>query len=244
MEKFKTIVCKIKDFFIKNWKIIIYIICSLLILLFLIFAIKIFTNPMNTKITRKNYDNVIEKIRKHSSKENYEKVQAVIAMAEMASWGEDKDKIDIIEGKSFNQMIKTIQKNIEQEEKETEEQKAISAEKQKIRDEYLKFDNYTWEVKTVNYQNRLIITVEIENLKNVDIEAFEGVINISDKLDNNLGDFKIKNTKVIPKKAKADVDMTFYDDEYYTEIKTINRQNGDLYFSFTPTKLIVNGQEI
>ena len=205
MEKFKIIVCKIKDFFIKNWKIIVYIICSLLILLFLIFAIKTFTNPMNTKITRKNYDNVIEKIRKHSSKENYEKVQAVIAMAEMASWGEDKDK---------------------------------------IRDEYLKFDNYTWEVKTVNYQNRLIITVEIENLKNVDIEAFEGVINISDKLDNNLGDFKIKNTKVIPKKAKADVDITFYDDEYYTEIKTISRQNGDLYFSFTPTKLIVNGQEI
>ncbi len=144
----------------------------------------------------------------------------------------------------FNQMIKTIQKNIEQEEKEAEEQKAISAEKQKIRDEYLKFDNYTWEVKTVNYQNRLIITVEIENLKNIDIEAFEGVINISDKLDNNLGDFKIKNTKVIPKKAKADVDITFYDDEYYTEIKTIRRQNGDLYFSFTPTKLIVNGQEI
>lgn len=161
---------------------------------------------MNTKITRKNYDNVIEKIRKHSSKENYEKVQAVTAMAEMASWGEDKDKIDIIEGKSFNQMIKTIQKNIEQEEKEAEEQKAISAKKQKIRDEYLKFDNYTWEVKTVNYQNRLVITVEIENLKNVDIEAFEGVINISDKLDNNLGDFKIKNTKVIPKKAKADVE--------------------------------------
>ncbi len=244
MEKFKIIVCKIKDFFIKNWKIIVYIICSLLILLFLIFAIKTFTNPMNTKITRKNYDNVIKKIRKHSSKENYEKVQAVIAMAEMASWGEDKDKIDIIEGKSFNQMIKTIQKNIEQEEKEAEEQKAISAEKQKIRDEYLKFDNYTWEVKTVNYQNRLIITVEIENLKNVDIEAFEGVINISDKLDNNLGDFKIKNTKVISKKAKADVDITFYHDEYYTEIKTISRQNGDLYFSFTPTKLIVNGQEI
>lgn len=244
MKNLKIIANTAKKFILMNWKKLVISLSTLLIILILLFVISILTNPMNTKITRKNYENVVETIRKNSTKESYEKVQAVIAMAEMASWGEDKDKIDIIEGKSFNQMIKTIQKNIEQENKEAEEQKAISAEKQKIREKYLKFDNYTWEVKTVNYQSRLIITVEIENLKNVDIEAFEGIINISDKLDNTLGDFEIKNTKVIPKKAKADVNMTFYDDEYYTEIKTISRQNGDLYFSFTPTKLIVNGQEI
>ena len=139
-------------------------------------------------------------------------------------------------------MIKKIQKNLEEENKEAEQQKIISAEKQKIRDGYLKFDNYTWEVKTSNYQSK-IITAEIENLKDIDIEAFEGIISISDKLDNNLGDFKIKNTKIIPKKAKADIDMTFYEDEYYSEIKAISRQSGDLYFSFTPTKLIVDGNK-
>ena len=38
--------------------------------------------------------------------------------------------------------------------------------------------------------------------------------------------------------------MTFYEDEYYSEIKAISRQSGDLYFSFTPTKIIVDGNEI
>ena len=70
---------------------------------------------MNTKVTRKNYDNVIERIRKNSSKDDYQKVQAVIAMAELASLGDNEDKIDYLEGKSFNQMIKKIQKNLEEE---------------------------------------------------------------------------------------------------------------------------------
>ena len=244
MKNLKIIFTQIKDFIVSKWKIITYIICSLIILSFVVLAFKLLTNPMNTKVTRKNYDNVIERIRKNSSKDDYQKVQAVIAMAELASLGDNEDKIDYLEGKSFNQMIKRIQKNLEEENKEAEQQKIISAEKQKIRDEYLKFDNYTWEVKTSNYQSNLIITAEIENLKDIDIEAFEGIISISDKLDNNLGDFKIKNTKIIPKKAKADIDMTFYEDEYYSEIKVISRQSGDLYFSFTPTKLIVDGNEI
>ena len=236
MKNLKIIFTQIKDFIVSKWKIITYIICSLIILSFVVLAFKLLTNPMNIKVTRKNYDNVIERIRKNSSKDDYQKVQAVIAMAELVSLGDNEDKIDYLEGKSFNQMIKKIQKNLEEENKE--------AEQQKIRDEYLKFDNYTWEVKTSNYQSNLIITAEIENLKDIDIEAFEGIISISDKLDNNLGDFKIKNTKIIPKKAKADIDITFYEDEYYSEIKDISRQSGDLYFSFTPTKLIVDGNEI
>ena len=242
MKNLKIIFTQIKDFIVSKWKIITYIICSLIILSFVVLAFKLLTNPMNIKVTRKNYDNVIERIRKNSSKDDYQKVQAVIAMAELVSLGDNEDKIDYLEGKSFNQMIKKIQKNLEEENKEAEQQKIISAEKQKIRDEYLKFDNYTWEVKTSNYQSNLIITAEIENLKDIDIEAFEGIISISDKLDNNLGDFK--NTKIIPKKAKADIDITFYEDEYYSEIKDISRQSGDLYFSFTPTKLIVDGNEI
>ena len=236
MKNLKIIFTQIKDFIVSKWKIITYIICSLIILSFVVLAFKLLTNPMNTKVTRKNYDNVIERIRKNSSKDDYQKVQAVIAMAELASLGDNEDKIDYLEGKSFNQMIKKIQKNLEEENKEAEQQKINSAEKQKIRDGYLKFDNYTWEVKTSNYQSNLIITAEIENLKDIDIEAFEGIISISDKLD--------KNTKIIPKKAKADIDMTFYEDEYYSEIKAISRQSGDLYFSFTPTKLIVDGNEI
>ena len=244
MEKLKMMFANLKDLLLNNKKNFRIAIIVLFIITVAILISSIILNPMNAKITRKNYDNVVEKIRKNASKDDYEKVQAVIAMAEMASWGEDKDKIDILEGKSFNQAIKTIQKNIEQEEKETKQQKSINAEKQKIRDGYLKFDNYTWEIKNNNYQENLIITVEMENLKNVDIDAFEGVINISDKLNNTLGNFNIKNTTVIPKKAKADIDMTFYSDEYYSEIKAISRQNGDLYFSFTPTKLIINGKEI
>ncbi len=244
MKKIKNLFIKIQDLMVKNKKIISYIICSLLIISFAILTFKLLTNPMNTKVTRKNYENVIERIRKNSSKDDYEKVQAVIAMAELASLDSNEDKLDYIEGKSFNQMIKKIQKNLQEEKKEAEQQKAISAEKQKIRDGYLNFDNYTWEVKTLNYQSNLIITAEIENLKDVDIETFEGIISISDKLDNILGNFKIKNTKIIPKNAKADIDMTFYEDEYYSEIKAISRQSGDLYFSFTPTRLIVKGNEI
>ena len=142
MKNLKIIFTQIKDFIVSKWKIITYIICSLIILSFVVLAFKLLTNPMNIKVTRKNYDNVIERIRKNSSKDDYQKVQAVIAMAELVSLGDNEDKIDYLEGKSFNQMIKKIQKNLEEENKEAEQQKIISAEKQKIRDEYLKFDNY------------------------------------------------------------------------------------------------------
>ena len=130
MKNLKIIFTQIKDFIVSKWKIITYIICSLIILSFVVLAFKLLTNPMNTKVTRKNYDNVIERIRKNSSKDDYQKVQAVIAMAELASLGDNEDKIDYLEGKSFNQMIKKIQKNLEEENKEAEQQKIISAEKQ------------------------------------------------------------------------------------------------------------------
>lgn len=110
MKNLKIIFIQIKDFIVSKWKIITYIICSLIILSFVVLAFKLLTNPMNTKVTRKNYDNVIERIRKNSSKDDYQKVQAVIAMAELASLGDNEDKIDYLEGKSFNQMIKKIQK--------------------------------------------------------------------------------------------------------------------------------------
>lgn len=110
MKNLKIIFTQIKDFIVSKWKIITYIICSLIILSFVVLAFKLLTNPMNTKVTRKNYDNVIERIRKNSSKDDYQKVQAVIAMAELASLGDNKDKINYLEGKSFNQMIKRIQK--------------------------------------------------------------------------------------------------------------------------------------
>lgn len=125
MKNLKIIFTQIKDFIVSKWKIITYIICSLIILSFVVLAFKLLTNPMNTKVTRKNYDNVIERIRKNSSKDDYQKVQAVIAMAELASLGDNKDKIDYLEGKSFNQMIKKIQKNLEEENKEAEQQKLL-----------------------------------------------------------------------------------------------------------------------
>ena len=129
MKNLKIIFTQIKDFIVSKWKIITYIICSLIILSFVVLAFKLLTNPMNIKVTRKNYDNVIERIRKNSSKDDYQKVQAVIAMAELVSLGDNEDKIDYLEGKSFNQMIKKIQKNLEEENTEAEQQKIISAEK-------------------------------------------------------------------------------------------------------------------
>ena len=183
MENLKKMFTNLKDLLLNNKKNFCIVIIVLFIITVAILISSIILNPMNAKITRKNYDNVVEKIRKNASKDDYEKVQAVIAMAEMASWGEDKDKIDLLEGKSFNKMIKTIQKNIEQGKKEIEYQKSIAKEKSKIRDEYFEVLSWSYDIiKIDQFEKGVKIYLEAKNKKNVDIEAFEGVLIVKDKL--------------------------------------------------------------
>lgn len=248
MENLKIIANTAKKFILMNWKKLVISLSALLIILILLFVISILTNPMNTKITRKNYDNVVEKIRKNSSKENYEKVQAVIAMAEMASWGEDKDKIDIIEGKSFNQMIKTIQKNIEQEEKEAEQQKAVAIEKQKIREQYFEVRSWSYDIVNIHpYEKGVKIYLEAENKKNIDIDAFEGILTVKDKLGNIVLETKLTCNINFPKKSEEVFNWTLSEIDYYSAVKDISQFNGKdgaLTFYFDISKLIVNGQEI
>lgn len=64
MKNLKIIANTAKKFILMNWKKLVISLSTLLIILILLFVISILTNPMNTKITRKNYDNVVETIRK------------------------------------------------------------------------------------------------------------------------------------------------------------------------------------
>ena len=248
MKNLKKMFTNLKDLLLNNKKNFCIVIIVLFIITVAILISSIILNPMNAKITRKNYDNVVEKIRKNASKDDYEKVQAVIAMAEMASWGEDKDKIDLLEGKSFNKMIKTIQKNIEQGKKEIEYQKSIAKEKSKIRDEYFEVLSWSYDIiKIDQFEKGVKIYLEARNKKNVDIEAFEGVLIVKDKLNNVILESKLTANIEFPKNSEEVFNWTISEIDNYTGVREISKFNGrgqDLTFYFDLEKIIVNGKEI
>lgn len=145
-------------------------------------------------------------------------------------------------------MIKTIQKNIEQEEKKAESQKAVTIEKQKIREQY--FEVISWSSDIVNihpYEKGIKIYLEAENKKNIDIDAFEGILTVKDKFGNIVLETKLTCNINFPKKSEEVFNWTLSEIDNYSAVKDISQFNGidgALTFYFDILKLIVNGQEI
>ena len=229
----------------KNLIISVTFVTAVLLLIFL--GLYVFRSPMDIKITEKNYDAVVEKIRKNASKDDYEKVQAVILLAQLASTGENEAPIKIMEGKSFKEMIKKIKHNAEESEQKQELQKSVEKEKQKIRNTYIKSLEWNWEVAkdaSNPYIKVLNVTMKAKNTKDVDIEAFEANIGMYDKLDNEIASIDVKCTKKLPKNAEADFNWTVSEMDNLDAVTAMSKENGDIYFEFKPTKLLVGGKEL
>ena len=69
-------------------------------------------DPMNKTITKENFKEVIEEVGQKSSEEDKQKVKGVLLLAGFASMRGGKPE-DIFIGKSFNEVIKEVQVNIE-----------------------------------------------------------------------------------------------------------------------------------
>lgn len=211
-------------------------------------TINALTNPMNTKITKSNYYSVLEKVRKKATKDDFEKVQAIITMSELASLGGNENSLDYLEGKSFNQMIKQITKNLEEQEKDIVIQKNIAKEKSKIRKKYIEVISWSYDIINIKpYEKGIKIYLEAKNKKNIDIEAFEGILTVKDKLGNSLLETTLTCNINFPKNSEEVFNWTVSEMDDYNAVKDISQFDGKgdaLTFYFDITKLIVDGNEI
>lgn len=192
---------------------------------------------MDKKITKENYSQIVEEVRKKASEEDWKKVEAIQMMARMGSLA-GKSEMDILEGKSFNEIINNIKKNNEAELKAAKEE---SDHAEKLTQN---FEVVSWTKGThsdeYGISKKVSISLELKNKMNRDVDAFEGHIFVYDKLQNQLGKFRIKETDVL--KANSARKLSY-------EVSTVNFQNrvqeiydtkgADLRFKFEATKVLL-----
>jgi len=142
------------------------------------------TNPMNTKITKENYDEVVKSVRAKSSSEEVKKMEAVLFMA----------KIGTLSGKteSFNEIIKNLNAK---KDKQQEQQKRNVAQSAKLTD-FFKISG--WKKESIQgrfeFDRKIRISFVITSKLDKEVGALEGAIFIFDKLDNELANIPIKMT--------------------------------------------------
>ena len=217
-------------------------VCTIFLMIFLVSCGE---NPMDTKITKENYEKVVEKIRKKASKEDYEKTEAIISLSKIASMG--GDHIALIEGKSFNEIIINMQEAQEREEERRLQKARREAKKAEILGKYL--ESINWEKSTYTgkygFNKSVVIKVLIKNKTNKNIDAFEGVINIFDKLKNQLASLGVKSTSSLKKNSQENVGWKFSTIDYENKMEEIyNTKAEDLYFEFKPTKVLLEDGKI
>ncbi|MDD0851616.1 hypothetical protein HBN50_00860 [Halobacteriovorax sp. GB3] len=226
---------------------------------FLILTLFTFTlfgcsDPMNTKITKENYKKVLEGVRKNTDEKTYEKVQAIVKLAEFAKLG-GKDPIDFLEGKSFNEHLNYFKHKAEEEQVrlKQEELKALQVakaaeDKIKERSQYLK--TLSWIKKKskdkYGFNKKVVVGIHMQNMKNKDIDAFEGTIYIYDKLNNQLAKLGVKSTDVIKAGSKSNLTWVFPTIDFSNNMKEVYETSpGSLKFRFEPSKILLkNGTEI
>lgn len=206
------------------------------------------TSPMDTKITKENYSEVVEKIRKNSTEEEWKKVAAVMMLAKLGGIT-GKSEAELMEGKSFNEIIKNIKEGEEKEskaakEREEKELKAAKDEADHAAKLTAMFEEVNWTkgVASDEYGIRKVVrlTLKLKNKTEKDLEAFEGRITVYDKLQNKLGAWNIKHTDKM-KAGKADsMVYEFPTMDFRNNVKEIyNTKGSDLKFKFEATKVLL-----
>jgi len=187
------------------------------------------TNPMDTKITKENYREVVKKVRAKSSPEEIEKMEAILIMAKIGTLTGQTEE-EILEGKSFNDVIKNINaKKIEQQ----EQQKRSIAQSNKLTD-FFKIG--TWKKESIQgrfkFDQKVRISVDITSKLDKEVGAFEGAVLIFDKLDNELANLPIKMTNQnVEPMANFDLSMNLsYSDLGNNMDEIFSTKAGDLKF--------------
>jgi hypothetical protein len=245
----KNLIEQLKEYYYKQGfsKKISYFSIILVVSVFSILLLvqTIFKNPMDIEITSKNYDSIVEKIRKHSSKADYEKAQAIISLSKFASLA-GKEPINRLEGKSFNQLATEMKEKAQKEQEESLQKAAIENEKLNIRKSVLNSIKWQKENRSDYYTNYVFIGVTLKNFKNKNIDAFEAEIGVYDKLKNKLATLYMKSTDKLPKNSTQVFSKGYSTIDFSNNIQEIyNTKSQDLYFEFKPTKILfTDGSEI
>ncbi|WP_413612428.1 hypothetical protein [Bdellovibrio sp. HCB-110] len=195
------------------------------------------TKPMDKKITKDNYNELLEDIRKNASEEDWKKVQAITMMAKMGSLA-GKTEMELLEGKSFNQIIDNIKK------KNEADLKAAKDEEDKAEQLAQLFEVIEWRKsnKTDAYgiTQSVILSLKLKNKMDKEMDAFEGSILVYDKLQNKLGEFLIKDTELLAAGAERKLSFNFSTIDFKNNVKEIYATNGkDLRFRFKPTRVLL-----
>lgn len=195
------------------------------------------TKAMDKKITKENYDSLLEEIRKNASEDDWKKVQGIVMLAKMGRIA-GKSEMDILEGKSFNEIIENFKK------KNEEELKAAKDEEDKSQQLAQLFEVIEWSkaTKTDRYEisRSVILSLKLKNKMDKSMDAFEGSILVYDKLKNKLGEFHIKETQTLAAGAERKLSYDIPTIDFQNNVKEIYATNGsDLRFQFKPSKVLL-----
>ena len=214
--------------------------------IFIIFILISCSNPMNKKLTKENYRDVLNEVRKKSSDEDFAKVQGLVQlMAFSSAFQKDKNVEEQLEGKTFNEIIKSMKENQEKSKTENLKTAIEEAGKEQLRQEHL--DVIKWTKKNKKSGKYILresveIGATFQNKKTKDIDAFEGKILVFDKLGNEIMDFYIKDTDGI--KAKKKSKGTWSKSVKFKGEELFRTPASKLKFKFIPTKILFKDETV
>ena len=211
-------------------------------------------STLDEKITKENLPDLLESIRKNENKEVYDQVQGIVKIAAFAKLG-GKEPIDLLKGKSFNEHIKHFKNKAKQAEakKKADNLKKLqfAKEEEKRSEERSRYlEVITWSKKQVtdryNINKKVQIGAKFKNKTSEDIDAFEGVIYIYDKLDNKLAELPVKNTSILKGNKENGLLWEFSTISYTNKMKEVfSSKATTLKFRFDITKLLLkNGKTL
>lgn len=200
------------------------------------------TDPMKTEITKENYSSLTEKIRKKVSQQEWEKIQAVQGLARLAGASEGKSEVDVLQGMTFEQAINRIQTAVQ--EQELSKLKAAQEEQQKSQRLalYIEFDSFSKSSidNQFDFMKKIRLGVGAKNRANQDIEAFEGTLEIFDKLGNQLANLSIKSTTPIKAGSSESLIWEFPKTDFNNKMDEVfNSKPEDLKMQIKLSKILL-----
>ena len=95
------------------------------------------SNPMNKKLTKENYKEVLEEVRKGGRREEFEQVQSLMVVLKMQEVFTKQSVGETLEGRTFSEIIENIKDNAEKSRNRRYKAEIEESGKEKLRKSYL-----------------------------------------------------------------------------------------------------------
>lgn len=213
------------------------------------------SDPMDEKITKSNYPELLAKIKSRGSEDDQKKAVGVIMANEVRGFFAESDSS--LDGKSFNEHVAIFKDRFEKIEAEAkiqnEKERLAKEEKDRIFNEevtkiheqtamfeFSKYKKSNWETDH-GIKRYVEITIEVKNVSDKEIDAYQGWLKVYDKLDNELANFYIKDTKLLkPKSVRKIASSRELNQFIQDRIEEVDRTPvEDLRFKFFIEKIVL-----